>query len=305
MWKWLGALLIVMLAVISLAARLLTSGAMRTPAAAPAAPAALAAPAAPIAAGCQTPQAFAQAARTNARSRDALEFEPFGRKEIGWEIYAPAIAAWLGTDCAPDTPGFAAALARWQEQKPRGLAPTGVLDGASFEAMRVEWMLRRPFVRATAAGACPAAPPPTSLAPARPDEGFSGKQVELRPGALAAYRRMVPAARREIPGLPQDRLAIFSGFRSPEADAGRCQAEQNCGGPERATCSAHRTGLAMDLYLGAAPGFAPESSEDENRLFQSRTPAYRWLVRNAGRFGFIGYPFEPWHWEWTGEPVSS
>jgi zinc D-Ala-D-Ala carboxypeptidase len=20
------------------------------------------------------------------------------------------------------------------------------------------------------------------------------------------------------------------------------------------------------------------------------------------RFGFVNYPFEPWHWEWTGEP---
>ena len=33
----------------------------------------------------------------------------------------------------------------------------------------------------------------------------------------------------------------------------------------------------------------------------SRTPAYRWLVANADRFGFVPYPFEPWHWEWTGE----
>jgi LAS superfamily LD-carboxypeptidase LdcB len=29
--------------------------------------------------------------------------------------------------------------------------------------------------------------------------------------------------------------------------------------------------------------------------------AYRWLVSNARRYGFINYAFEPWHWEWTGE----
>jgi len=295
MWKWIVALLVVLLAAAALVARLRTAGAMHRPSALAATP---------VATGCQAPEKFADAARTNGRSLRTLDFEPFGREEIGWEVYAPVIAAEIGTDCAPDTPGFAAALADWQQQKPRGLDPTGVLGDTSFQQMRVEWMLRRPFVQATAAGACPAAPPPTALAPARPEEGFSRKQVELRPGALAAYRRMVQAARREIPGLPKDRLAIFSGFRSPEADASRCQAEQNCGGPERANCSAHRTGLAMDLYLGAAPGFAPESSEDENRLYQSRAPAYRWLVRNAGRFGFLGYPFEPWHWEWTGEPVS-
>jgi LAS superfamily LD-carboxypeptidase LdcB len=26
--------------------------------------------------------------------------------------------------------------------------------------------------------------------------------------------------------------------------------------------------------------------------------AYRWLVRNAERFGFCPYFYEPWHWEY-------
>jgi LAS superfamily LD-carboxypeptidase LdcB len=58
----------------------------------------------------------------------------------------------------------------------------------------------------------------------------------------------------------------------------------------------------VDLVLGAAPGYAIDSSADVNRLYQTRTLAYRWLVENAGRYGFVNYPFEPWHWEWTGEP---
>jgi LAS superfamily LD-carboxypeptidase LdcB len=29
--------------------------------------------------------------------------------------------------------------------------------------------------------------------------------------------------------------------------------------------------------------------------------AFRWLVANAYRHGFVNYAFEPWHWEWTGE----
>jgi D-alanyl-D-alanine carboxypeptidase len=57
----------------------------------------------------------------------------------------------------------------------------------------------------------------------------------------------------------------------------------------------------MDLYVGQAPGYGPDSSADLNRRYMSRTPAYRWLVGNAARFGFAPYPFEPWHWEWTGE----
>jgi LAS superfamily LD-carboxypeptidase LdcB len=58
----------------------------------------------------------------------------------------------------------------------------------------------------------------------------------------------------------------------------------------------------VDIDLGAAPGSRIDSSDDANRLYLSRTPVYRWLVRNADRFGFVNYPFEPWHWEWTGEP---
>jgi D-alanyl-D-alanine carboxypeptidase len=35
----------------------------------------------------------------------------------------------------------------------------------------------------------------------------------------------------------------------------------------------------------------------------ARSPLYRWMVVNAGRFGFVNYAYEPWHWEWTGEPL--
>jgi LAS superfamily LD-carboxypeptidase LdcB len=44
-----------------------------------------------------------------------------------------------------------------------------------------------------------------------------------------------------------------------------------------------------------------DSSADANRLYQVGTPAYRWLVANAARFGFVNYVFEPWHWEWIGQ----
>ncbi len=96
-------------------------------------------------------------------------------------------------------------------------------------------------------------------------------------------------------------MTIFSGFRSPQDDEARCAAEGNCQGIVRARCSAHRTGLALDLALEPAPGRRVDDAADDNRLFMSRTAAYRWLVANAGRFGFVNYIFEPWHWEWTGE----
>jgi LAS superfamily LD-carboxypeptidase LdcB len=176
------------------------------------------------------------------------------------------------------------------------------MGAATFEPMRIDQMLRRPFVVATRQGQCPAPPPPSGLAAAKPQETYDGMTIQLRQGALEAYRRLVAAAREADPGIAADPqlLTLISGYRGPADEAARC-ADGACNRRERATCSPHRTGLAMDLYLGAAPGYRPDSSADANRLYMSRTPAYRWLVANAGRFGFLPYPFEPWHWEWTGE----
>jgi hypothetical protein len=256
------------------------------------------APALPLSA-CQPAPAFAAAAAQNAQSLGAAAWSVFHRPEFGWEVYAPLTAREIGTPCPPGAEGFAAALAIWQ--RGRRLPSTGVMDQATLQALADTWEARRPFVAASAHGACPAKP--SVLALAATDEGYGGQPVQLRPGALAAYRRMVAAARAEEPTLAADRrlLTIFSGYRDPAADAARCAAQMNCDTVVRANCSAHRTGLAMDLYLGAAPGYPPESSADPNRLYQSRSRAYRWLVAHAGAFGFVNYPFEPWHWEWTGE----
>jgi hypothetical protein len=241
------------------------------------------------------------AAQANAASLQALDWAPFKRPETGWEIYAPLIARELHTSCAPQTPGFAAALADWQGGQ--RLPADGVFSAAVFDRLKTVLELRRPFVLASARGACPAAPAEAELTPSAPSEGYAGKAILLRPAALAAYRRMTAAARAEDPRVAADprNLTIFSGFRSPASDAARCASQGNCDTVARANCSAHRTGLALDLYVGQAPGFGPDSSAEANRLFISRTPSYLWLVANASRFGFAPYPFEPWHWEWTGE----
>jgi hypothetical protein len=268
------------------------------PAATPSSPPAL--PQAASRANCEAGPAAA--ARANAASLRALAWAPFGRPEVGWEIYAPLIGRELGVGCAPDSPGFAAALAAWQGRQ--GLAADGVMSDAMFARLRGLIEARRPFVQLSARRVCPAPPPAGSLAAATPAEGYAGKAILLRPGALAAYRAMAAAARAEDPAIAADprNLTIFSGFRDPAADAARCVQDGNCNGFMRANCSPHRTGLAMDIYVGQAPGFGPDSSADANRLYMSRTPAYRWLVANAARFGLTPYPFEPWHWEWTGEP---
>lgn len=240
-------------------------------------------------------------ARVNAMSVESLYWAPFGRDEVGWRIYAPMIAREIGVDCPPHSTGFAKALAAWQQRE--GVAPDGLLSQLTFIRMKGEVQGRRPIVLLSAQGLCAAQADEATLIAGRPDESLGDKVIQLRPGAFAAYRRMVAAARAEAPGFAADPdlLKIFSGYRSPAYDATRCAAQNNCNGRERATCSPHRTGLAVDLYLGHAPGFSADSSADENRLYMTQSPAYRWLLVNAERFGFVNYPFEPWHWEWTGE----
>lgn len=258
------------------------------------------------AAGRLTDQACNQAplenaARTNAVHYRTLPWSPFGRPELGWETYYRLVSNEIGSACPPDSPGFAAALARWQGAN--GLPQTGVLDEVAFIQMKTDWQLKRPVVRTMRDEGCPEPPPADQLTTARPDESYGGKTIEVRSSALAAYRRMIQAARSEQPKIAADprNLTIFSGFRSPEYDAARCERDQNCNGIVRARCSPHRTGLALDLYVGQAPGYGPDSSADPNRLYMTKTATYAWLTANAHRFGFVNYPFEPWHWEWTGE----
>ena len=216
------------------------------------------------AAPCDAP-GFAAAAHANAASLTTLAWSPFRRPEVGWRIYAPTIGREIGAACGPDTEAF---------------------------------------VRLTAGGVCPPGPADAELATAATAEGYDGKAIRLTPAALAAYRRMVAAARAEVPSIAADArlLTIFSGYRSPEADAARCARDHDCAAITRAACSAHRTGAAVDLVLDGDPRRRPDSAADDDRLRLSRSPAYLWLIARGGDFGFINYPFEPWHWEWTGRP---
>ena len=251
-----------------------------------------------IGAGCSA-HGWTASAKVNEDSVGGLTWSPFGRAETGWEIYVPLIQHEIGTTCAPSTEAFAAAFAAWEAE--HGIRADGVMDEQAFLDMKNGVQFRRDFVRFTADRGCPDAS--DVIAAARVEEGYSGKQIHLRPGALRAYRQMAAAARAEDPLIAADprNLTIFSGYRSPALDAERCKLEGNCNGVVRARCSAHRTGLALDMYVGQAPGYGPDSSADPNRLFMSRGPTYQWLVKNDRRYGFVNYPFEPWHWEWTGE----
>ena len=238
------------------------------------------------------------AAQRNEESLRTLAWSPFGRPETGWETYLPITAAEIGA--APVAAGapFAEALAAWQ--RARGLPADGVFTPETFNRLKTDLQNRRPFLRARAGGGpCPDPPDEATLAWTTPAESWGARPNAMRPGTLAAWRRMRAAAKAEGALESALSLQVFSGYRSPAHDAERCAIDGNCDGLRRAVCSAHRTGLTLDLVLdGARP---VDSTADADRLRLSRSPAYRWLVVNARRFGFVNYPFEPWHWEWTGE----
>ncbi|WP_292152235.1 D-alanyl-D-alanine carboxypeptidase family protein [Brevundimonas sp.] len=243
-------------------------------------------------------QAFA-----NAVSVYSLEWSPFGQAEIGWETYVPLLQHELRTDCGPTTPDFAAALAQWQGRY--ALTPTGVFDQASFAVLKGVLQERRPFVMARTRDECPDPPPLLELGYLSEEEEHADRLTRLlRRDTLAAYRDMVAAARRDVAETRAnpELLQIFSGFRDPETDAARCAEQRNCDGVRRAVCSPHRTGAAVDLFVGQLEGFGVDSTTPEARLVLTRGATYRWLVANAGRFGFVPYLYEPWHWEFVGRP---
>ncbi|MFN3585660.1 MAG: hypothetical protein ACK4TT_17160, partial [Phenylobacterium sp.] len=140
---------------------------------APAAPTSpVAAPSAPPAAalpGCERP-GWEAAARANAESLRTRPGAPFGRQEIGWEIYAPLFQREIGVACPPESEGFAAALAAWQAE--RKLPTDGVVDDADFLVLKGVTQERRPIVMLGVAGVCPETA--DEIAAARPEEGYGG-----------------------------------------------------------------------------------------------------------------------------------
>ncbi|RZJ04275.1 MAG: D-alanyl-D-alanine carboxypeptidase [Brevundimonas sp.] len=243
---------------------------------------------------------WAGPAFANSISWQRMEWTPFGPVEYGWETYLPLIQHELGTDCAPNSPVFALKLAEFQFG--HGLPPTGWFDAATFQTFRGLWQERRPFIMARVREEpCPEPPPLYQLGYLVESEEHADRLTRLlRRDVLDAYRRLVAAARAEVPEVANDPelLQIFSGFRDPEADAARCAAAGNCDGLRRAVCSPHRTGTAVDLFVGQLAGLGVDNTSAASRLHMTRTPTYRWLVKNAGRFGFTPYVYEPWHWEW-------
>lgn len=244
--------------------------------------------------------AFAAAATQNAVLKNDLTWTFGGKQQRGWQLYDLLIGKTLNSDHDPVTIEFASDLANWQKRM--GLKADGVLDEDSLLRLISQWQSNRLKIREY--------PDPSQLLTAPvvdfydPSRAPELRQVERN--TYTAYKAMVAAAIAD-PALnlahasptelaPREQFfKIVSSFRSREYQDELRRKSPNAGSAGLAVNSPHFTGRALDLYVGGDP----VDTTDSNRAIQVNTPVYRWLVRNAERFGFRPYFYEPWHWEYV------
>ena len=243
--------------------------------------------------------AVATAADRNEILKNELQWTFGGKQQRGWYLYDLLIKRTLDTQKDSSTPDFAAAVAAWQKRS--GLIPSGILDEESLMAMVSQWQSNRLKNRAYASPEQLVTPPASEFYdPERP--------IELRQvnrDAYVAYKQLIEAAiadptlklaHRGSELAPTEKFfKIVSSFRSREYQDKLRRASPNAGSAGLAVNSPHFTGRALDIYVGGDP----VDTRDSNRAIQVNTPAYKWLVRNAERFGFRPYFYEPWHWEYV------
>lgn len=248
---------------------------------------------------------FASAAAQNAILRNDLTWTFGGKQQRGWYLYTTLIGRLLKTEADASSPAFAEALAKWQERS--ALKPTGVLEEESLSAMISEWQSSRLKNRLYAQ--------PDQLFTAPPSDFYDPARLEnlrqVERDTYSAYKRMLAAAIAD-PSLglshtsgselaPTEKyLKIVSAFRPREYQEQLRRQSPKAGSAGLAVNSPHFTGRALDLYVGGDP----VDTKDSNRAIQVQTAVYRWLVRNAERFGFRPYYYEPWHWEYAGTEGS-
>jgi D-alanyl-D-alanine carboxypeptidase len=238
------------------------------------------------------------AAAENTRLKDSLAWAFGGKAQRGWYLYVSLIQETIETDADAGTIEFARAVAAWQNAY--GIAPTGIIDEDTLYQMIKNWQARRLNSSQT--------PAPEKLLDAPIADFYDPTRaadlLKVERETYDAYKRMVAAAAKELKlkTAPNGELAagesflkIISSYRSREHQERLRAASPNSGRAGLAVNSPHFTGNALDIYVGGEP----VSTMDANRAVQVETPAYKWLVKNASRFGFYPYYYEPWHWEYV------
>lgn len=141
---------------------------------------------------------------------------------------------------------------------------------------------------------------PATLAVAGKD--LRGRTVRLVPAAAVALKQMRAAAAKD--GVT---LQIVSGYRSAAYQAGLLRSKLNRGMSVTTALSINTPPGYSQHQSGCAVDLATPHSIAADQSF-ARTPAYAWLKRNGGEYGFhLSYPrgnsngieFEPWHWDYV------
>jgi hypothetical protein len=243
----------------------------------------------PVSADSDAAANFGVAAEQNARLKLDLNWTFGAKSQRGWYLYTSLIQNLIGCSAAPETNAFAQALADWQ--KSEGLAPTGVLDQETWIKMVAVFQSRRIKSRSTPTVSALELVPATDFFDAERPEDL--RYIERQ--AYDAYRKLVAAAAADLSLDSTDNwLKVISAYRSPAYQAQLRKQSPRSGRAGLAVNSPHFTGRALDLYVGGEP----VSTADRNRAVQVNTNVYQWLVKNAERFGFYPYFYEPWHWEY-------
>ena len=245
--------------------------------------------------------AMEAAAITNGDLAFNLDWTFGGRSQKGWHLYAPLMNRLLTTEDPPESIGFAASVQNWQKRA--GMSATGLLDQNALLKMVEAWQSRRLKVRSAAT--------PDQLLLTDASQWYDPTRADdlryVERDTFEAYRRMVQAAAADKSlrlsvaksgdlAKGEQYLKIISAFRSQEYQDSLRKQSPGSGRAQLALNSPHLTGRALDLYVGGAP----VDTSDQNRAIQVKTPVYKWLVKNASRFGFQPYFYEPWHWEYVG-----
>ncbi len=244
------------------------------------------------------PVISASALTDNLRYKNSLSWIFGSKTQRGWSLYVPLIQQTINTDANADMPDFARAVAVWQRNS--GFAPTGVIDGDTLYEMIKNWQAQRLNNSQYATDAQLLDAPISNFY----DPTRDADLLKVERETYAAYKKMTAAATKDLHlqtnangDLAADEkfFKIISAFRSHEHQARLRAASPNSGSAGLAVNSPHFTGHALDIYVGGEP----VTTKDFNRAIQVQTPAYKWLVKNATRFGFYPYYYEPWHWEYV------
>ena len=142
--------------------------------------------------------------------------------------------------------------------------------------------------------------------------GFAvGQRCLIRRDVLPDLERLLAAAAADP--ATGERLRGLSCHRSIERQSGVfCRARPSS--EDRAISvappghSEHTSGYALDFAV------RPRGDCPDAEACMAATPAFRWLVANARRFGFEmsfpvgnrqGVKWEPWHWRWVGATAAA